>query len=164
MIQIDLATSAGVRWVAHHLHPADDVEIVTVSGGWDAPSAVVHMVQKAGTVFEIRPVLDGVPSDRPVAIFGVEADRQNEGWGIVWLLSTPMLPTTSIDLIKEAPKWFNTWLSQYPKGLHNMMDARNTRHQKWIKKMGAQFDPQRSAKINGEPFLYFSITNKVPSF
>lgn len=154
MIKIEPSSEAAVKHVIDHLSEADELELLTVSG--EDPAAGIRWGRNVSSdSFAIHPVLDGDPAS-PVALFGVVDDEKTVGFGIIWMVTTPMLLRTSRDIIETAPKWLSEWLNKYPRGLHNIVDSRNERHVRWLRKMGATF--YQGPEIRGVPFLYFQVT------
>jgi hypothetical protein len=154
-IEIRESDETAVMWVADHLCAADDLEITTVSG-LPPRESVQFGVTVATDSFAVHPILNGV-AGAPVALFGVVDDgERSPGWGVIWLVGTDMLLKTSMDIFKAAPCWLDAWLDRFPAGLHNLVDMRNERHIKWIKRMGGKFDGTGKI-LNGQKFAYFSI-------
>lgn len=108
-----------------------------------------------GEIFAVCPIFDGV-EQRPVAVFGCISEKATHEIGVIWLVSTPMLLSTSKDMLKKAPEIIKGFLKRHPKGLHNIMAAFNTRHMKWVHKLGAKFVfVKQPIKIKGESFVHF---------
>lgn len=156
MIAIEPCTEESMRWVADHLSPADELEVTTVADGRTPHEALRWGHEVSSDSFAVHPVLGG-KLEKPVALFGVVDDNERSpGYGVIWLLTTPMLMSTSRDILKEAPKWLSEWAVRFPNGLHNLVDLRNERHIRWLKKMGATF-PNTGRMIRDVPFAYFHI-------
>lgn len=155
MISIRECDAAAIRWVADHISEADELEILTVSGV-DVHKGIAWGAEVSTDSFAIHPMLNGVAGD-PVALFGVVDDSERSpGMAVVWMVTTPMLPSTSRDIIKTALQWFEAWKSRFPGGLHNLVDVRNERHVRWLKKMGAEFNGSGKI-IRNQKFAYFTI-------
>jgi hypothetical protein len=156
MIGIDSFTPEDLAYVAANLTEADELEITT-AGGQTPQEALEWAIKVSPDSFAVFPILDSV-RHAPVALFGIVPDTQRSpGMAVIWLVSTPMLLSTSRSILHDAKQWIAEWLVQYPKGLHNLVDSRNERHIRWLKKMGAKFVPDMGKTIRGVPFLYFVI-------
>jgi hypothetical protein len=156
MIEIDSFTPEDVTYVAANLTEADELEITT-AGGQTPQEALEWAIKVSSDSFAVFPILDSV-RHAPVALFGIVPDTQRSpGMAVIWLVSTPMLLSTSRSILHDAKQWIAEWLVQYPKGLHNLVDSRNERHIRWLKKMGAVFIPEFGKTVRGVPFLYFII-------
>ena len=77
--------------------------------------------------------------DRPIAMFGVvargPASPDFPRIGIVWMLGTDEV----IDLWRAFGRWSKVWLGEVAYGydaLMNYVDARNTRHLRWLHWLG----------------------------
>lgn len=152
MIDIVAALPDDLDYVARNLRAEDELEIRTSTGMTDMVGAMSISAKLSREVYAVFPILDDVQA-KPVAIFGVTDDPRNEGVGVCWLLSTPMLMVNSRDVLKQAPTWLHGWINRrYPKGLHNVLDQRNKRHVEWCKRSGFRFLGVRM--LNGFPFLH----------
>lgn len=153
MIKTPFASEWDVQAVARELHPLDKQEFAALSGGTYVPDRMQ----------DLRPcrVVRGVTTrgEMPVALFGCDPDPKLWGCGVVWMLTTLMPLGFSRDILKEAPTWFAYWLARYPKGIHNIVDSRNTRHVKWLHRMGFEFPENRGVMIGDVPFLYFRMVS-----
>jgi hypothetical protein len=157
MIEIETATKEDVIYVASHLHPADELEITTAGG--QAPQEALEWGRTvAFDSLAVFPIYFRTRQD-PVAIFGIVSDEERSpGMGVLWMVSTPMLLTTSKDILQQAPRWISWWLDRFPAGLHNLVDSRNERHVRWLKKLGAKFS--KGPQIRGVQFDYFVINRR----
>ena len=161
MIEIKSADDQAILHVGMNLAPADELEVMTVASRSEIPqtplSAVEWAVNASSDSFAVHPVLDGT-AQKPCALFGIVPDEERSpGMAVVWMVTTPMLLSTSRDILKQAPAWIDSWLFQYPNGLHNLVDVRNTRHKKWLEKMGAEFN-NTGQMIRAIPFAYFKFS------
>lgn len=159
LIKIVTATDADLEYVAEHMVKEDRDEIWAASG-LTPLEGLRNSANMCGVdTYAVCPVLDGGLA-QPVAIFGIAADPSTVGVGIMWMLTTKMLLTTSKDILRQAPSWFRKWLEKYPKGLHNVIDIRNQRHMKWLDKMGCKFENRVHLVPTPEgvsvPFMHFS--------
>lgn len=74
----------------------------------------------------------------PVGMFGVSPVDQHPYFGIVWMVTTPEITDYRRELIRLAPIWLDRMHSLYPL-LGNHVDARNTLHVRWLRRMGFSF-------------------------
>lgn len=75
----------------------------------------------------------------PIAMFGVVSHEPEAGEfphiGIVWMLGTDQI----VDLWQAFGRWSKVWLNEVGYGydaLMNYVDARNTRHLRWLRWLG----------------------------
>lgn len=112
--------------------------------------------------YTIRYSQNGVVERYPLAIFGVADDPQHDTMGIVWMLATPRIQKVWLALMKIAPLWLNKLSEDYPAGLHNIVDARNTLHIRWLQKTG--FRSLGTVQVNGYKFIHAArFSNGVTS-
>ncbi len=164
LINIVPVTGEHIAHVARYMCEEDRNEVHAASG-LSPLAALRSSVDVPGAeAFAVLPLLDGEPG-KPVAIFGVSSDPFTEGVGVVWMLTTKMLLSTSKDILRQAPAWFVKWTLKYPKGLHNVIDVRNSRHVKWLGKIGCRFDKRIHILTTPEgvnvPFMHFSYTPRI---
>lgn len=133
--------STRLRWV-------DQREVLTASG-LPASELLPKAVPLCSECFTVRKT----PSSSPLSIFGVNDDQDRPGVGIVWMLSTDQIATVRAALFREAPKWIDRWGQMYPRGLHNIVDARNVLSIRWLALLGFQFGEQ--IERGGFPFIHF---------
>lgn len=163
MITIREVRGEDILHVADHLSIADQLEVDTVATNNPTPlstfDAIKWGVNASEEAFAVCPVLDGQEADA-VALFGLVPDTERTpDAAVLWMVTSDMLMTTSRDILRQAPAWVDKWLEKYTL-LHNLCDSRNTRHIRWLKKMGADF-PGVGRSIRDIPFLYFAITRAI---
>lgn len=76
-------------------------------------------------------------SGEPVGMFGVTASPVPQV-GIVWMCSTPAIHTHAFEFLIGAPPIVDAMNEEFPV-LTNLVDARNTLHHKWLRRMGFSF-------------------------
>ena len=109
--------------------------------------------------YTIRYAAPGGQTDRnPLAIFGVADDPNTAAWGVVWMLATPRIQKVWLALMKVSPKWLDLLAAPYTAGLHNIVDARNTLHVRWLQKTG--FKPRQTIIHNGHKFIHAARSNR----
>ena len=164
MIEMAEITNEDIVHVATHIRADDERELLTVTSASEHPLDVQSCLEwsvaaSEGDCLAIHPFLDGKPGPA-VALFGVVDDgERSPGMGVVWMVCTDMLLTTSRDIMRVAPGIFKDWFVRYPNGLHNRIDTRNDQHMRWIKKFGADI-PGSGVYIRNVPFAYFIISPK----
>lgn len=146
------ATVIEAKWLGHNLREEDRREVETATGM--AASAVVpaslstsrecYTARRAGT--------EGYIEQDPFLCFGVADDPRNDGAGIIWLLATDKIRGANLSVLREASYWIDAWLRKYPCGLHNIVDARNSLHLRWLKLLGFSFE--KNVEINGQTFIH----------
>lgn len=81
-------------------------------------------------------VLDG---RKPIAMFGVSTNPEDEQFGVIWLLASQELFTKArIRFIRESRHWLE-YLSEGYIALYNIADSRNEAHLRWLKWLGFTF-------------------------
>lgn len=146
-------------WLSSRLRPDDIREIEVASG--KAPEDSVPLSFDVSTKCYTMRYCDsqGAIERHPVAIFGVADDPQNDSMGVVWLLATERIYKVARALMKVAPAWLDKLSEDYPGGLHNLVDARNTLHVRWLQKTG--FRSLGVVPINGQQFIHAARFNGV---
>lgn len=71
----------------------------------------------------------------PVAIFGVVPSEELPGAGICWMVGTTELPSVAVSFIKATRHILPVLHKDYDL-IYNYLDARNTLHLQWVKRMG----------------------------
>ncbi|MER8591833.1 DUF2833 domain-containing protein [Mesorhizobium sp. M1182] len=81
----------------------------------------------------------GVDQHREVfGLFGIDPVKGMDHLGIVWMVTSPDIFKHRRDLLKLAPEWLDRLHHVRPL-LGNHIDARNTTHIRWLKRMGFSF-------------------------
>lgn len=74
--------------------------------------------------------------------------------GIPWMVATPEVYQYQRSLLKDGKAMVAGMLQEYSV-LMNVVDARNTKHIRWLNRMGFIFDEKNNIDIEGHTFLYF---------
>lgn len=147
------ASPAEASWFASHLREEDEREVTTATGRTTQVVLLDSLRLSRGKCYTVRRTVDGKIAEHPCAIFGVVDDPNTPGAGIVWLLATPDVRHCAISLLREASVWITHWTTQYPSGLHNIVDTRNALHIRWLKLLGfRRVGP--TLTINGQTFKH----------
>lgn len=160
MINFREAQRGEAIWLSSRLRPEDQREIETATG--KAPEDSVPLSFDVSTkCYTIRYSNKGVVDRYPLAIFGVADDPTIPEMGIVWMLATPLIRKVWLALIKVAPQWLDKLSEDYPAGLHNIVDSRNSLHVRWLQKTG--FESLGVVRVNGKQFIHAARFNVLKS-
>jgi hypothetical protein len=94
--------------------------------------------------------------DRPMIVFGCGPLADVPPWGVPWLLGVQGVEHHAREFLTMAPAYIERWAQQYH-CLYNMVDQRNERAIRWLKRMGFQFHPAVPAGPDACPFLPFEM-------
>jgi hypothetical protein len=148
------ATLEDVRAMSSRLRPEDAREIETGCGL--APDKGLELSFLLSVqCYVIRPTEDA----EPVAIFGVGPDAFNREKGIVWMLATTDVSKHALGVIEVSRQALDYFLTLYPRGLHNLADARNTLHIRWCQLMG--FTLGETKEVRGQDFIHINYRSKA---
>jgi len=132
MITIRRAKVADAISLAPRLRLADRSECMAALGM--SPEAVLPLLVQQGNY-----VWAGVDEVGEVfGLFGVDPVKGMDSLGIVWMVTTDDIFKHRRNLLKLAPKWLDRLHKVRPL-LGNHIDARNTTHIHWLKRMGFSF-------------------------
>jgi hypothetical protein len=160
MITIRPSHSFDVGTIAPHMRLADQKEVLAASG--HTPHQALRQALKVSAVC-MTACLDG----NPIAMFGVNPDLdlfKDTGvvYGHVWFLGTDESTQDPKGFMRASRKWLGILSEKYT-ALGNVVDARNSKHIRWIKAMGFDFiDTHTNYGKNGETFLQFFRTTEEP--
>lgn len=131
MITIRRAKVADAISLAPRLRSADRDEIKAALGM--TPEAALPLFIQGNYVWA------GVdPSGEVFGLFGIDPVHNNPYLGIVWMVTSPAIMAHRRELIRLAPKWLKR-LHRVRPLIGNHIDARNTTHIRWLKRMGFSF-------------------------
>lgn len=131
MITIRRATEADAVSLAPRLRSADRDEIRATLGM--TPEVALPLFTGGEHVWvAVGP--DGVVE----GIFGIDPVHNNPHLGIVWMVSSSAIMKYRRELIGLTPKWLKR-LHRIRPLIGNHIDARNTTHIRWLKRMGFSF-------------------------
>lgn len=151
MIAFSPATGEDAVWIASRLRPEDAREVQTATG--TAPEvAVPRSLAVSRITYAIRYTTGEQTDEHPLALFGVADDPHAPGLGIVWLLGTRDIRKAWLALLQAAPYWLDKLSEGYPDGLHNLVDARNLTHLRWLKL--TRFRNNGVVHLSGHPFIH----------
>ena len=94
-----------------------------------------------------------------IAIFGICGELNKPA--VIWMLSSDRLKEISKPFLRENIKVINYLNEQYPL-LHNVCDARNKVHIKWLKWLGFTFINKQNLGYENKPFYTFIRTSCAP--
>jgi hypothetical protein len=95
---------------------------------------------------------DGVP----IAVFGVSPVSMIRGTGSPWLLGTTGCDAVTVPFVRLARQYIPAMLSLFPE-LENMVDVRNVKSIRWLKRLGFGFGDATPHPYSGSPFFPFSM-------
>lgn len=146
MLDIRPARPVDVFWLAEHLRPDDQRECETASGKPVRETLLesFHLSSMCFTAFPLR------DAGSPVCIFGVAPDAIDPHLGVCWLVGTPEISRWGKHILTRSPRWLSAFLREFPAGLHNYVDQRNTLHLKWLSRLG--FQKLAPVLLNSSPF------------
>lgn len=143
------ATVADAAAIAPRLRQADVDECDALVG----PGRVLEMAR--ATVAASPLALAWEHDGEVIALFGV-AGTLLDTTGTPWMIGTPLLDRQGRALIHLAPSYIRQMLELFP-NLINVVDVRNTRSIRWLKRMGFDFQPAVPVGPAGAPFYPFSM-------
>lgn len=95
------------------------------------------------------------PVDHAICLIGVGTDKVNDGYGVVWMLSTPEAFENNFRFIKANFHMLPTLCEGY-KVLHNFVSKDNHKAIEWLEFLGFDFfTPEEGGIEPPEGFLYF---------
>lgn len=95
---------------------------------------------------------DGVP----IAVFGVSPVSIMGGVGSPWLLGNDGCDRVIVPFVRLTRVYIPVMLSLFPV-LENMVDVRNTRSARWLKRLGFRFHDPEPHPYSGMPFQKFEM-------
>ena len=95
---------------------------------------------------------DGVP----IAVFGVCAIDMLAGVGSPWLLASKDCDSVIVPFVKLTRVYIPVMLKLFPV-LENMVDVRNTKSIRWLKRLGFTFYAPEPHAYSGMPFSKFEM-------
>ena len=120
--------------LAPKMRKGDRQEIMASDGATPLESLVVPFTQKNAKICTIV----GTEAEGVIGMFGSSPIKE-EGYGIVWLLSSEDLFKHIKQFIKECPKWVEDMSKGYDY-VYNFVDERNWKSLKWLQFLG--FEPK----------------------
>lgn len=151
MITTRQAKREDVVYLSSRLRPEDVSEIQAASGRSPLDALLLSLeVSRICRTMHYRS--NGYTDPTPFAIYGVADDPNDSTVGVVWLLSTVLHPRHRHALVRVAPKLLASLCVPYSRGLHNIVDARNLLHIRWLQLTG--FKRLGAVMHNGHRFIH----------
>jgi hypothetical protein len=135
-------------WLSSRLRPEDQREIETARG-LPAEQVLQDAWARSREVYSIRFEEGG----DPIALFGLADDTTRPGLGVPWFLATNAIARGRRAVLDYARMKLSAWSQRYPAGLHNLVDARNTLHLRWLVAAGCTLG--QTVIVNKHPFVHF---------
>lgn len=132
MAYIRRATVADAIAVAPRLREADKNEIKAYLG-FTPEVALPLMISSPGNTWAMIGDHEEV-----VGLFGMSPVDQHPYFGIVWMVSSPDIYKYRREFIRRTPEVLAAMHQEFPL-LGNHIDARNTAHIRWLKRLGFSF-------------------------
>lgn len=142
------------------LRPADRAEVETLTGGTaqdflplylNALLAQEGRGSHAYALFSAAHTLAGV--------CGVAVDPEQADAGLIWMVGTREIDRRPLEFLRASRAWMAGEGRSHEPGwarLHNIVDARNTRHMDWLCWLGFEIDPEPQPHgADGLPFHGF---------
>jgi len=124
------ATLADVEFVAANLREADREEVLAAVG-IDPTIALPAYIHEGREVYAAGLQLD----DRAEVLFGLDPIFGMDRAAVIWLLSTDRIYEHPVEFVIQSGRIFEV-CHQHFDLLTNFIDARNTRHIRWLKRLG----------------------------
>lgn len=148
-ISFDEATTDDVAWIVPRLRQADVDECEALFGAGSALECVQYGLHPGAYAFTMR--RDG----EVVAIFGV-CRSVVAGVGTPWMVGTDKLDLCWRALVEDARFFVQVFLEAYPV-LLNVVDARNAKSIRWLKRLGFKVNAPEPMGLAGELFHVFEF-------
>lgn len=145
-----------ILYILEHLRPEDEHE-AKVQKGDNFKEIILKEIMDNKT----RTYLGCRKKDNVPVCIGGYTDTNENGIGVVWLLSTPEIENNTICLLRNIIDAFNEidekyWLTC------NMLFSENKFAKKWLKKLGFKFDNTHPEALNiPEKFEFFYRIRKT---
>lgn len=139
------------KWLSSRLRFEDQRELETVRGATDIDLSTA--LDYSDETFTAR----FGPNEDPMVLFGIGHATGEPHRGIPWLLAAHGVERGAIALLREARFWLDAWTPRYRDGLHNIVDARNDLHVRWLRAAGCKLDG--TVLIRGHEFIHFTRSN-----
>jgi len=143
--------------IASRLRAADRAEL-TAAGVHDIP-ALLEAACARGYITIVGEDASGCP----MLIFGTESAVQFQSWGpsaAIWMLACEGIERHARQIARQSHSWTQAVIAAHGPGAsgHNMVDARNALHLRWLKWCGAVFTGNAYFPTSPDlPFLEFYI-------
>jgi hypothetical protein len=144
------ATASEVQELVPRLRQADIDECEALFGEGSVLVTTMHGLRPEGVSFVA--VRNGIT----IAVFGV-CPGEKKGIGVPWMVGTDELDQCGRELMEEARNCLKIWHRFYPT-LMNVVDARNTKSIRWLKRLGFTVRDPVPMGVGGLPFHPFDKT------
>ena len=145
---------ADIRYILEHLREEDKHEAI-VQCGENYIENVMQDIKKSKDFFMLGCKKS---DDTPVCMGGCESTEE-DGIGIVWLLSTPEIVNHQICLLKHIKKFLREFDEDYWM-LFNTLFKENQLAKRWLTKFGFRFNNPCGLKLPKD-FEFFYRVRKV---
>lgn len=148
------ATQADIVELVPRLRQADIDECEAMFGKGSVLSTTMHGLRGGSVAFVA--VRDGIT----IAVFGVgpcEDLGEDHDIGVPWMVGTNELDKCGRELMAEARSCLKIWHRFYPT-LMNVVDARNTKSIRWLKRLGFTLRAPEPMGVGGLLFHPFDRT------
>lgn len=141
-----------IAFLAARLRSDDRRELQAVWGaGVDFASILAHAVRLSTHLWVME------AAGEPIALFGVAPISLLQGVGAPWLLGTDAVKKQARTLVVKG-RWYVALMDkEYPGGLCNFVDARNTLSVRWLRSLGFTLHPPAPYGGRGAPFHKFEL-------
>lgn len=144
------ATPSDIVELMPRLRQSDIDECEALFGRDTALEATMHGLRNDGVAFMM--VRDG----ESIAVFGV-CPGDEPGVGVPWMIGTNALDKCRRELMADARSCVAVWHRFYPT-LANVVDARNAKSIRWLKRLGFTLHSPEPMGVEGLPFHRFDRT------
>jgi len=143
------ATDADIESLVPRLRQGDIDECEALFGKGSVLEATLHGLRPEGVAFV------AVREGETIAVFGV-CPGDEPGVGTPWLVGTETLDRCARELIAEARTVLPIWRQFYPI-LRNVVDVRNSKSIRWLKRLGFTLRTPEPMGMAGEMFHPFDL-------
>lgn len=132
------------------LRPADAAEIDALAGPGRIDEVLRQSVQTSTVLWS------HYLGDQLLSVFGVAPIDLLGGEGAVWLIGTRLLERHPSALVRQAPEYISRMRQTFPR-LVNVVDARNVKAMRWLRRLGFVILPAQPTGVAGLPFHPFCM-------
>lgn len=140
-----------IRYILEHLREEDRHEAI-VQCGENYIEKIIQDIKKSKGFFIIG---KRKADDTPVCMGGCETSDEN-GIGVVWLLSTPEVVNHQICLLKHIKRFIHDFDEDYWM-LFNTLYKENELAKKWLTRFGFRFNNPYGLKIPKDFELFYRV-------
>jgi hypothetical protein len=140
-----------IQWIAEHLRREDQQEL-KASQGDD-----VNFERAIAAAVRCSSLLWTVDDGEPIAIFGAAPISLLHRIGTPWMLGTDRVKKQARTLVVKGRWYVARMAEEYPGGLINFVDVRNTLSVRWLKAVGFTIHPPEPYGAGRLPFHRFEL-------